>query len=370
MKILYTAYVRFPSERAQAVQIAHMMNAFIECGDDATLLTTARTCKVDHSFEEYFGIKQLFSHQKIWIPEWSVSASIFTKLWQIYFAICCVFRVLKQRPELVYSRDEWTLYILSLFFPKLCLVWESHEAKWNIAARRLFKKDVQCVVISEGIRDAYLALGVKENLLIVAHDAIDSAFLEASYTQKEAREYLGVLEDEKWVLYIGGLDTWKGVDVLCQARETFSSAANLHVVGGSDNHLKEYRERYPKVSFLGFRPYAKLPLVQQAADVLVIPNTAKNELSSTFTSPLKLYTYMTSRVPIVASDVPSIRNVLGEGSCFYFTPDDPQSLGEAIKKALSDKEKVSEYTQKARKLVEGKTWKKRADAILETVVIQ
>lgn len=88
-------------------------------------------------------------------------------------------------------------------------------------------------------------------------------------------------------------------------------------------------QRFPHVSFLGERPYKELPINQRAADVLVIPNTARTAISARFTSPLKAFAHMASDVPIVASDVPSIREALSETNAFFFAPDDARSLADA-----------------------------------------
>ena len=370
MNIFYISYIRFPSERAHAIQVAQMCNAFTECGHATTLLTTSRKKEVTHTFEEYFGVMQRFVHNTIWIPEWAVNASIFTKLWQIYFAFCCVFYLLRKHADLVYSRDEWVLFILSFCLPRKRLAWESHEAKWNRASRRLFSKGVSCVVISEGIYDAYIKKGVNKNLLILEHDAVDANFFAEKYSQQTARKHLGIEGSGKVVLYIGGLDQWKGVDVLCKSASLFQDKASLYIIGGRPEQIESYRRCYPNVAFLGFYTYAQLPLNQQAADVLVIPNTSKNESSSSFTSPLKLYTYMASGVPIVASDVPSIRSVLGCGSCVYFTPDNPESLSNAIHAVLDRPEEAKEFAMRAGQLVQNKTWTNRASTILKSVVAE
>jgi glycosyltransferase involved in cell wall biosynthesis len=51
---------------------------------------------------------------------------------------------------------------------------------------------------------------------------------------------------------------------------------------------------------------------QKAADALVLPNTAKEDISKYYTSPMKLFEYMASRRPIVATNIPSITEIINE----------------------------------------------------------
>jgi len=98
-----------------------------------------------------------------------------------------------------------------------------------------------------------------------------------------------------------------------------------------------------------------------AADALVLPNSAKAKISSHYTSPLKLFEYMASRRPIVASDLPSLREVLRDGeNAVLVKPDNPRALAEGIERALSDAELAARIGRQAREDVEQYTWEKRA----------
>ena len=105
----------------------------------------------------------------------------------------------------------------------------------------------------------------------------------------------------------------------------------------------------------------------KTADVLVLPNSAKEAISALYTSPLKLFEYMASRKPIVASNLPSIREVLNEKNSILVRPDDAWALVGGIKKALEDIVLSGRISQAAFENAREYTWEKRAAKIIRFI---
>ena len=99
----------------------------------------------------------------------------------------------------------------------------------------------------------------------------------------------------------------------------------------------------------------------EKADLLVLPNSAKDKMSL-FTSPIKLFEYMASKRPIVASSLPSIKEILIDNkNAILFEPDDHIDLAKKINLALS---KDCKYiVNNAYDDVKVYTWDIRAEAI-------
>ena len=110
-----------------------------------------------------------------------------------------------------------------------------------------------------------------------------------------------------------------------------------------------------------------MPLYLKSANILVIPNSASSKISSEYTSPLKLFEYMASGCPIVASNLPSLREVLDEKNCVFAKPDNPESFKEAIEKVLNDIEFSSSIAKKALEDVSSYSWEDRAKNILKII---
>jgi glycosyltransferase involved in cell wall biosynthesis len=103
-----------------------------------------------------------------------------------------------------------------------------------------------------------------------------------------------------------------------------------------------------------------------AADVLLLPNSARSTLSARHTSPMKAFEYMAAGRAIVASDLPSIREIYeDEVDALLVPPDDPEAFSRAIRRLLEDESLGRRLGAAAREKARGCTWEARALGILE-----
>ena len=367
MKIAYLANIRFPSERAHAAQIAHMCQAFASHeGVEMVAIVNKRSSFTQREINQYFKFETNFLVSRIASGYYNPKAKFSFYLSEFFFALNFILSRKLRNYDSIYCREEWIVWALSYFISPSKLVWESHEAKLNFPARTLLKKGIKAVVISEGIQEEYLKARISKSQLLMAHDGIDESFFGTLQGKEEVRQKLGLPNDRKIAMYIGGFDDWKGV-------ETFFGAAALApevlfvAIGGSAEQVVTFSQKYPQVTFLGHLPYADLKNNQQAADVLVIPNTAKIELSSRFTSPLKLFAHMAAGVPIVASDVPSIVSVTGREAVSLVPADDSIALAKGIVAIFEDYASKKQAAQALKEVSVRYTWTQRAKDIINFI---
>jgi glycosyltransferase involved in cell wall biosynthesis len=76
---------------------------------------------------------------------------------------------------------------------------------------------------------------------------------------------------------------------------------------------------------------------------------------------------MASSVPIVVSDLPSIREILNENNAVFVEPNNPESLANGIKKVLQNNDLADRISKQALQDVQNYTWQKRAEKILEFI---
>ncbi len=136
------------------------------------------------------------------------------------------------------------------------------------------------------------------------------------------------------------------------------------MIGGTEKEISALKIRYPNVYFLGTRPYKELAKNQRAADVLVVPNIPESTESTDYTSPIKLFAHMASGVPMIVSDLPSLRAIVDDTTAFFCTPGDSQNLAESVSKIFSRPEEARGRALSAKEKSKGFTWRARADLIL------
>lgn len=360
-KLVYVANVRMPTEKAHGIQIMKTCEAFVRSGVEVELLVPGRKNPIQESPHEYYGVKVPFVITRLPVID-TVRYGAFGFWFESLLFARAVRRYLKHREyDVLYGRDEQVLARV-----QGRRVWESHTGVWNAAARKVSAQAHMLVTISQGLKNLYIAKDIPAQKILVAADGIDLDDFAHPGSKEDARKRLGLPAGKKIAMYIGRLDGWKGSETLLKSSALLPGDIQVVIIGGEHAQVEALRSKYPRARFLGFRPYRELAGNQAAADVLVLPNTGRDEVSARFTSPLKLFTYMASGRPIVASDLPSIREVLDERSAYFVPPDDAEALARAIGAALEDSASPQKVAH-ARELVASYTWSARAQKILRAL---
>ena len=120
-------------------------------------------------------------------------------------------------------------------------------------------------------------------------------------------------------VYAGHLYPWKGVDLFLRAL-VHLPAVRATIAGGhpAESDLVRLKELASslqiddRVTFTGFISRTAVATLLASADVLVMPHTA-TAVSERYASPLKLFEYMSTGKPVVASNLAAVREVLRDG---------------------------------------------------------
>jgi glycosyltransferase involved in cell wall biosynthesis len=138
---------------------------------------------------------------------------------------------------------------------------------------------------------------------------------------------------EKIVLYAGNFEPYQGIPLLVEAMARVDEPAVLLMVGGSKPEHDLMRKKAEilgiggRVKFIEKVPPAEVPLYIEACDVLVSPRVSGTN------TPLKIYSFLKSGKPLVATNLWTHTQVLDETISVLVAPD-PQSLARGLAFAL------------------------------------
>jgi glycosyltransferase involved in cell wall biosynthesis len=238
---------------------------------------------------------------------------------------------------------------------------ELHDADARIS--HLVSRIAGWVVISEGLRKLLLEKGEAPEKITVAHDGFDPSTFSGLPTKQEARNKLGLNQNEFLLVYAGHLYPWKGVDSLAAAFKDIPEGVRLLIVGGySDDiaRIKAAAGEAPRVQFVGQVPREEVSTWLAAADATLLPTSSKFEIGKSYTSPLKLFEYLAAGLSVLASDVPSSHEVLDESVATFFQPDD----AEDFLKKLDEMRKRAWPAERSKEKVKPYSWAERGKRII------
>jgi glycosyltransferase involved in cell wall biosynthesis len=162
----------------------------------------------------------------------------------------------------------------------------------------------------------------------------------------------------------------KGIKDILKALKKLSDENILFLaVGGNEKEVDFYKLMAQnlgvesQVLFFGRQEQAKLALFQKAADILLMP-FPKIAHYEYFMTPLKMFEYMAAERPIIASNLPSIKEILNEQNCFFCEPEDSEGLAKKIKQVFEDPVLVEKISCQAFQDVSQYAWNRRASKIL------
>lgn len=360
MEMFYATLRDFPRRVANRVQTIKMAEAL-----SRRFSLTMSVSKL------HLGVEELFAYYGVTSPFCIVELGDTRvrpiTLWRFPQLLKAIKKV---NPDFIFVREEYPALLLSFFFNNL--IYEMHdfmlEREWLYS--RIIKNSLITIVITRHLQQRCVeSIGASKNLIMLP-DGVDLNNFGGQIDSNEAKKALRLPLDKKVVLYSGRLSRWKGIYTLIESANFLPPEFQIVIIGGFEGEGETVRRIIrssglsKKIQLLGFRPHTEVPQFVQAADVLVLPNSAKNDISRYFTSPLKMFEYMASGRPIVASDIPSIREVLDEETAVLFPPDNPKALAEAIVAAGADSAAVRTKIDNCLNKVREYSWDSRANKLV------
>jgi glycosyltransferase involved in cell wall biosynthesis len=392
VRILYLADIRFPLERANGIQSMETCHALAARGHQVTLVVRPDSHTPARDPFTFYGLRPLPAADHAGTGFLSIEVvplagpAAARRVGYVTFAIGRAMG--RTRQDLVFTRDLGLASLL-LRMPAAArppLVYEAHGIAADVAAalpdlvtgapkaspaklRRLARREAHVWRAADGY--VTITVGLKEELerrfgsrsrIAVVPDGARVPGPSVPQSSVPGREFtLG---------YAGHLYPWKGVDLVVEAVAALE-ATRAVIVGGHEEEpdlarvkaLAAERGCASRITFTGLIPPADVAARLRDTDVLILPNPA-SAISTSFTSPLKLFEYMASGRPIVASGLPSLREVLRDGeNALLVEPGNAPALTAGIRRIKDDPALGERLARQALADVQQFTWGRRAERL-------
>lgn len=193
------------------------------------------------------------------------------------------------------------------------------------------------VFLSETSRNYFnSSIGVLPNTFVLKN-SVDSDLVKRNLGRSEARIELGGFDNCKyWIGSVSAIVGYEGFEYAVRALSYLPKEVGLLLVGsGSDRQrLKMLAAELgldERIRFVGSRPREEAWKWYKALDVFLVPR--KNLEVCRRVTPLKAQLALAFRIPVVASDLPALREITMLRG-FYFEPENAKELAQAVVRAL------------------------------------
>ncbi|MBP6858740.1 MAG: glycosyltransferase family 4 protein [Candidatus Pacebacteria bacterium] len=367
MNIAYIVNARIPTEKAHGFQIMKVCEALAALGHAVELVVPARANAITLDAFSYYGLSSDFPIRKLRVVDrgFRIQSSSF---------LASLLLLKLSRNTIIMTRDP---EIAFLFIHRGHRVFY-YAHNWPQSKIGLFKfmlKGVTGVICnSKGTEAEFKAEGFSNTIAVP--NAVDLKEFDALGDKAMLRARLSIPTDKKIAMYVGHLYEWKGIDVVIAAAEVLNDDQRIMfwIIGGTDADIVKYRgivieKGLTNISILGHKNHSEISSFLSAADMLLLPNIPSSTESEHYTSPIKMFEYMASGTPIIASDMPSMREVLNDDNSTLIPARDAHALADAIARISANPEQLIEKATRAKVEARTYSWDSLAHKIVSFIAV-
>ena len=386
MRILYLAFVETDISNACVIHTREIVENLSALGHEVTVvlprpLKTQIWKNIDHRWVRFWG----FDRPRKYI-------FFLMSAWRIFW-------MHRKRPyDLLYLREtqHTPLLLLLLRLTKLPLFVEvngwllddlhlkgatkKHISSAKVRQQKLFHAATGILVSTTGNADRLASFyGVQKGRIRVQELGCNTTLFKAG-DQERSRALLDLPANAKLILFAGSFHHHHDLKILI---ESFSLVLKQHpesylILLGTGAQFETIQREVDElrldghVILPGVRPYEEIPIWHRAVDIAILPLTAKKVEQQNGCFSLKLWEYMASGLPVIATDfshTPSAK--LLDGKVLIVPPEDIVTMTTAIMRLLKDTSLCCLLSAAGRSYVlEHRSWRHAARETIDFIVIR
>lgn len=349
----------FFQPRGTPISVYFRLQALSHLGHEVTLLTYPLGQDVSFPGLKIRRAPNLFGLKKI-----KIGPSLIKIPLDFLLVLMASYELLKRKYDLLFTHEEaaffglflswWAglphLYDMHSSLPQQLENFQFTRSKLLIGLFRFLEKLVlryssAIIVICRDLENKLRQEGLSSKAILI-ENFLDFPSEKITAEEIQALRKKFIRNDQKIVVYTGNFEPYQGIPLLLEAAKLCTDKAVFLLVGGQPEEKERWQEKIKalgleeKVFIIPRVPPEKVALFIEVADALVSPR-----LSGTNT-PLKIYAYLRSGKPIVATNLWTHTQVLNPEIAILVDPN-PHDLARGINFALFD-QRALKMAQKGR----------------------
>ena len=304
MKICYLSNSAIGSYYASSIQIVKMCEAFTKLGNDVVLISRkAENKKIKkQNIFSYYDVKSKFTIKIL------KSFKTFPLGIKYYlFSIISIVESLKFRPNIYITRNFFTCFLLVLLRKKIILELhhdlsiESRTVKFLVKYFKFLNSKCikKIVAITHSVKNTYIDNYRVNNEKILVLPSGSS--MKKNFIFKNNKKFFKIG-------YLGTLYESRGSNLIYNLAKI--DKKNQYYLYGDLKKLKNYKkyDLIKNLNLYDWVPYKEISKILSKMDILLMPYVSSIKVAgdvgdiSKFTSPLKLFDYLTAGKIILCSD--------------------------------------------------------------------
>lgn len=368
MKILMISPQPFFQPRGTPLSVLHRLVAIASLGHEVDLLTYSLGEDV-----EIPGVKILRIPRIPFVKNVKVGPSYLKIPLDLMLFIKAFFLLCRKKYDLIHSHEEASFFsvILAFLFRKKHL-YDMHSSlpqqlrnfKFSSSESliKLFEKleritinnSDALITICPELEEYVNRINPRKKQVMIENVADGNPFKKIEKVIDLRDQYK--LNGKRVILYTGTFEPYQGLDLLIESAEILLRSIEdvvFMLVGGKEEQVEDLKKKaYQKgitnyFVFTGTVPFGEVSHYIRIADVLVSPRIEGNN------TPLKIYSYLRSGKPIIATNLLTHTQVLSSEVAVLTEPT-PKAFAEGIIAVLKDSRIRSTLSENAKKLAEEK----------------
>ena len=364
MRVLFISPQPFFRVRGTPINIRNVVTALGRAGHEIDLL-----CYPFGEDQEIEGVRVLRSPRVPGIRDVGVGPSLAKIPLDLLMACKTFWLLLTRRYEVVHAVEEsvffaawfnrWLFRRPRLVYDMDSCISDQLEYSGKVRSklvlrliewmeRRAIQRAAFTLTVCESLSGTVRRLAPDARVVQIEDAPLDDAFEPDEETAARLRAEIG---PGPYLVYTGNFESYQGLDLLARAAGHMRGAGRLVLAGGQPEQIEALRalaaesgagERF---HFAGARPMEEMAGFYTLAQGLLSPRSEGTNTA------LKVYSYMQSGRPIVATDLPTHTQVLDQDCAFLADPV-PEAYAAALDAALADPDEARTRGRRAKEKVE------------------